>query len=68
MGRAAGILPWRFAGGGFLIGLVMLMSASFNTAPALGFPVWLLLLSIIVLLKARSIPADDPMHHHAQLR
>jgi hypothetical protein len=67
MGRAAGILPWWFAVAGFLVGLIMLMSASFYSALALVFPVWLLL-SIIMLLKARSIPADIPLPPHAEPR
>jgi hypothetical protein len=58
MGRGSGILPNWFAYGGFLVGLFLLLSATFNPALVFVFPVWLLLLALLLLRKARQIPAE----------
>ena len=58
IGRASGILPRWFIYLGFAIGLFLLISATFNQALALVFPVWVLLLCAILFTRARAIPAD----------
>lgn len=62
IGRSAGILPRWFVMVGFVVGLFLLLSASFSKVLALVFPVWVLVLSMILLLRARSNPAvwDKP--------
>jgi hypothetical protein len=56
--RAAGILPRWFAWSGYAVGLFLLLSASFEGWFALVFPAWLLVLSAILMRRARQIPAD----------
>jgi hypothetical protein len=56
--RAAGILPRWFALGGFVVGLFLLLSASFNRALVLVFPIWILILCTLLLDRARRIPRD----------
>ena len=56
IGLAAGVLPRWFAYVGFAAGVFMLLSATLQPFLMLVFPVWLLGLSAILLVKARSIP------------
>jgi hypothetical protein len=56
IGRSAGVLPRWFAYIGFAVGVFMLLSATLNPVLVLVFPTWLLALSAILLIKARSIP------------
>ena len=58
IGRTSGVLPRWFAYLGFAVGLLMLLSATLQPALMLLFPLWLLGLSAILLIKARSIPRD----------
>jgi len=58
IGRAAHILPRWFALAGFAVGLFLLLSASFTPLLILVFPGWVLILSIILMGRARSIPRD----------
>ena len=58
IGRSAGVLPRWFAYIGFAVGVFMLLSATFNPVLVLVFPTWLVALSAILLVKARSIPRD----------
>jgi hypothetical protein len=58
LGRTARVLPRWFAYVGFVVGLFMLLSVSLTRVLLLVFPLWLLLLSVILLVKARSIPRD----------
>lgn len=62
IGRGAGILPKWFVMIGFAVGLFLLLSASFSKVLALVFPMWVLALSVILLLRARSNPTvwDKP--------
>ncbi len=59
MARHAKILPTWFLLVGYAVGLFLLLSASFYDALALVFPVWLLCLSGIMLVRARRIPRDE---------
>jgi hypothetical protein len=58
IGRTTGVLPRWFMVSGFLVGLFPLLSATFNQLLVLVFPVWTLTLAILLLLRARHIPAD----------
>ena len=58
IGRASGVLPRWFAYSGFAVGLFLLLSATLSTFLALVFPVWVLTLCVILLFRARRIPAD----------
>ena len=58
IGRAAGILPKWFAWAGFAVGAFLLLTASFVPQIVLVFPTWVLVLSLILLRRARSIPRD----------
>jgi len=58
IGRTSGILPRPFVWSGYAVGLFLLLSAGFESWFALVFPLWLLALSGILLVRARSIPAD----------
>jgi hypothetical protein len=56
--RSAGVLPRWFVYLGYIVGLFLLLSATFSTFLALVFPVWLLTLCVLMFLRARKIPAD----------
>jgi hypothetical protein len=58
MGRESGILPRWFAWSGYLVGLFLLLSASFEPWFALVFPIWLLILSALLLRQARRIDPE----------
>jgi hypothetical protein len=53
IGRASKILPTWFAVVGLVVGLVMLLSASFNRGLILVFPLWVMVLCLLILLHAR---------------
>jgi len=58
IGRSSGVLPRWFVVVGFAVGLFMLLSVTLQPILVLVFPVWLLALSGILLVKARGIPRD----------
>ncbi len=58
IGRTTGVLPRWFVLLGFLVGAFLLLSATFVQLLVLVFPVWTLILAILLLLRARHIPAD----------
>jgi hypothetical protein len=58
IGRASRILPRWFVYLGFAVGLFLLLSATFNRLLALVFPVWVLLLCVILYTRARAILAE----------
>ena len=58
IGRSTGILPRWFVAIGIAVGIALLLSASLNPLLVLVFPMWLIALSIILLLRAREIPKD----------
>ncbi len=57
--RRHGLLPRWFIWAGYLVGLFLLLSATLNRLLVLVFPVWILILSVILLLKARRLPRDE---------
>jgi hypothetical protein len=58
IGRTTKILPRWFCFSGYAVGLFLLLSASFLAWFAIVFPAWLLVLGVILLIRARQIPAD----------
>jgi hypothetical protein len=58
--RMSRILPPWFTVVGVVVGLFMLLSASFNRAMILVFPLWVLLLCLLILAHARSVSAARP--------
>ncbi len=58
LGRSARILPRWFALIGFVVGLFLLFSATLTPTLILVFPVWVAVLSAILLRRAREIPKD----------
>jgi hypothetical protein len=58
LGRSARILPRWFALAGFAVGLFLLLSPVFSPALIFVFPVWVAILSILLLRRAREIPRD----------
>ncbi len=61
IGRSAGILPRWFVVAGYAVGLFLLLSATFSRALVLVFPVWVLVLCLLLLDQARRIPASVPL-------
>jgi hypothetical protein len=58
IGRTTGALPGWFVLVGFVVGLFLLLSATFSQLLVLVFPIWTLVLSIVLMLRARHIPAE----------
>lgn len=58
IGRHAKILPRWFVILSFLVGAFLLLSATLSRLLVLVFPIWVLLLSVILFDRARRIPAD----------
>jgi hypothetical protein len=59
--RANRVLPRWFTLLGFAVGIFMLLSASFTPVLILVFPGWLLILSVLLLLRARHLPVTLPL-------
>lgn len=55
IGRRYGILPRWFVIIGYAVGLLMLLTASFSRALIVVFPLWTLVLCILILVHARSV-------------
>lgn len=58
IGRTSGVLPRWFAFTGYGVGLFLLLSGTFYRWFVLVFPIWVLVLGILLFLRARQIPAD----------
>jgi hypothetical protein len=58
IGRNAGILPTWYTWAGYVVGLFLLLSATFSRALVLVFPVWVLTLCLLLIVRARQIPDD----------
>ncbi len=61
IGRTSHVLPPWFAWSGYVVGLFLLLSASFQPWLGLVFPIWLIVLSAILLRRALRIPPDLTM-------
>ena len=57
--RRHDVLPRWFVWAGYFVAVFLLLSATLNRFLALVFPVWILILSVILLLKARRLPRED---------
>ena len=66
IGRTAGILPRWFTWAGYVVGAFMLLSAAITRALELVFPVWLLVLSAILLVRALKIPREASLEDLGQ--
>jgi len=51
------LFPRWFIWSGYVVGLFLLVSASMNPLLILVFPAWVLVLSVILLVKARQLPS-----------
>jgi hypothetical protein len=58
IGRSTGVLPTWFVLIGFGVGLFLLLSATFNEVLVLVFPIWVLALSVLLVLRARRVPEN----------
>jgi hypothetical protein len=58
IGQRAGVLPRWFAWSGYVVGAFLLLSASFERWFVLVFPIWLLVLSALLLRNARRIDPE----------
>jgi len=67
IGRASGILPRWFVYAGFLVGLFLLLSATFSPFLVLVFPTWVLGVCVLLVLRARQIPADAMIGEKAEI-
>ncbi len=59
--RSAHVLPRWFVWLSYLLGIVLLLTSTISRFLVLAFPLWLLLLSVLLLARARHIPADIPL-------
>lgn len=57
IGRQTGVLPSWFAYLGYVTGLVMLLSGSFNRWMIYSFPVWTLAISVLIWMFSRDVSA-----------
>lgn len=53
IGRSSKIIPGWFVVAGLLVGITMLLTASFNRALILVFPIWVFTLCVLILIHAR---------------
>ena len=58
IGRTTGVLPRWFVFVGFAVGLFLLLSATFSQILVVVFPLWILVLCALLILRARRIPVD----------
>jgi hypothetical protein len=65
--RSADVLPRWFVVLGYVLGTVLLLSATFSTLLSLVFPLWLMVLSLLLFRRARAIPPDLRMPHPTPL-
>ncbi len=56
LGRLSGILPRWFVVAGFVVAVVLLLTASLNSWLILVFPAWILIACVILIDRARKIP------------
>lgn len=68
IGRASGIMPRWFVYAGFIVGLFLLLSATFSPFLVLVFPVWVLGVCVLLFLRARRIPADAVIGEKPEIR
>ncbi len=58
IGRESKVLPGWFVLIGYGVGLFLLLSATLNQLLVLVFPIWMIVLCVILLLRARQIPKE----------
>lgn len=67
IGRGARILPRWFLILGYIVGVFLLLSAGFRSLFVLAFPVWMIILCILLLHRASRIPTDARLPHHQDI-
>ena len=60
IGRSTGVLPRWFTYLGLVVGLFLLLSASFSRELVLVFPLWLLALCALLLVRVQRVPRAVP--------
>jgi hypothetical protein len=55
IGRSTGVLPRWFVAIGFVVGLFLLLSATFSQLLILVFPIWILVLCALLFVRARQL-------------
>ncbi len=60
LGRRHDALPRWFVYGGYAVGAFLLLSFTLSALLILVFPLWILVLSAILLVKARAMPNEEP--------
>jgi hypothetical protein len=58
IGRHARVLPAWFIWLGYMVGAFLLLAATLSAVLVLVFPVWVLILCVLLLVRARHIPRD----------
>ena len=58
IGRGTGVLPKWFVWAGYLVGLFLLLSATLQPFLFLVFPIWTLVLSAFLFIRARQLPKE----------
>jgi len=58
IGRHAQVLPAWFIWLGYVVGAFLLLAATLSAVLVLVFPVWVLILCVLLLVRARHIPRD----------
>ena len=65
IGRHARVLPIWFIGLGYVVGAFLLLAATLSALLILVFPVWVLILCALLLVRARHIPRDATLARSA---
>jgi hypothetical protein len=68
LGRISGILPRWFVVVGYLMAIILLLTASLNSWLVLAFPTWILIACVILVDRARKIPRDLVVSDPGELR
>jgi hypothetical protein len=58
IGRHTRVLPGWFVWLGYVVGAFLLLAATLSAVLILVFPVWVLTLRVLLLVRARQIPCD----------
>ena len=58
IGRHTGVLPVWFIWLGYVVGAFLLLAATLSAVLILVFPVWVLTLCVLLLVRVRHLPRD----------
>jgi hypothetical protein len=68
LARATGMLPGWLAVITYLVAAFLLVNTTFHPGVLLVFPVWIAVMSVFMLLRARTVAADTPVPPQASLK